>query len=257
MRILTLNIRGNNGVGRARRGRLIDAIAALEPDVVALQEVAWRGGLHDDLARRLAERGWAHAAYSGDVGSRDKRYGNLIAARWPVQAAAPSWVEGVPWPQSLLRAQMEHPDGAFDVIAAHIPNGSSNGCPSDGFASASWLMGQFVTEPGSLGRVLLAVAVTVIALVICAPLAITGYYAWTGYRWTRVSGLIGAAVSFGALTLVPSAWAAIPLAAVAAGLLWLPAATRYFAAWTARRHPAEVFAPPTTDVYYGPLPRYR
>lgn len=127
----------------------------------------------------------------------------------------------------------------------------------DGFASASWLMGQFVTEPGSLGRVLLAVAVTVIALVICAPLAITGYYAWTGYRWTRVSGLIGVAVSFGALTLVPPAWAAIPLAAVAAGLLWLPAATRYFAAWTARRHPAEVFAPPTTDVYYGPLPRYR
>lgn len=127
----------------------------------------------------------------------------------------------------------------------------------DGFASASWLMGQFVTEPGSLGRVLLAVAVTVIALVICAPLAITGYYAWTGYRWTRVSGLIGVAVSFGALTLVPPAWAAIPLATVAAGLLWLPAATRYFAAWTARRHPAEVFAPPTTDVYYGPLPRYR
>lgn len=127
----------------------------------------------------------------------------------------------------------------------------------DGFASASWLMGQFVTEPGSLGRVLLAVAVTVIALVVCAPPAITGYYAWTGYRWTRVSGLIGAAVSFGALTLVPPAWAAIPLAAVAAGLLWLPAATRYFAAWTARRHPAEVFAPPTTDVYYGPLPRYR
>lgn len=127
----------------------------------------------------------------------------------------------------------------------------------DGFASASWLMGQFVTEPGSLGRVLLAVAVTVIALVVCAPLAITGYYAWTGYRWTRVSGLIGAAVSFGALTLVSPAWAAIPLAAVAAGLLWLPAATRYFAAWTARRHPAEVFAPPTTDVYYGPLPRYR
>lgn len=127
----------------------------------------------------------------------------------------------------------------------------------DGFASASWLMGQFVTEPGSLGRVLLAVAVTVIALVVCAPLAITGYYAWTGYRWTRVSGLIGVAVSFGALTLVPPAWAAIPLAAVAAGLLWLPAATRYFAAWTARRHPAEVFAPPTTDVYYGPLPRYR
>ncbi len=127
MRILTLNIRGNNGVGRARRGRLVDAIAELEPDVIALQEVAWRGGLHDDLTQRLAARGWAHAAYSGDVGSSDKHYGNLIAARWQVAAAAPSWVEDVPWPQSLLRAQVSHPDGTFDVIAAHIPNGSGNG----------------------------------------------------------------------------------------------------------------------------------
>ena len=129
--------------------------------------------------------------------------------------------------------------------------------PKENFANASWLMGQFVTEPGSIGRVLLAVAVTVITLLIAVPLAITGYYAWAGYRWSRISGLIGAVLSFGALTLNVYAWSTIPLAAVAAGLLWLPPASRYFLAWRARRHPQEVFAPPTVDVFYGPLPKYR
>lgn len=129
--------------------------------------------------------------------------------------------------------------------------------PKENFANASWLMGRFVTEPGSAARVLLAVAVTVIALLIAVPLAITGYYAWAGYRWSRVSGIIGAALSFGALTLNVYAWSTIPLAVVAAGLLWLPASSRYFLAWHARRHPQQAFAPPTVDVFYGPLPKYR
>ncbi|PKQ22609.1 MAG: hypothetical protein CVT65_12550 [Actinobacteria bacterium HGW-Actinobacteria-5] len=129
--------------------------------------------------------------------------------------------------------------------------------PRDNFPNASWLMGQFVTEPGSTGRVLLAVAVTVITLLITVPLAITGYYAWAGYRWSRISGTIAAALSLGALTLNLYAWSAIPLAVVAAVLLWLPPASRYFLAWWVRRHPQQVFAPPTVDVFYGPLPRYR
>lgn len=125
------------------------------------------------------------------------------------------------------------------------------------FAEASWLMGQFVTEPGSLGRVLLAVAVTVITLGMAVPLAITGYYAWAGYRWTRVAGSIAAALSLGALTLNVWAWPAIGFAGIAAGLLWTPAAAAYSLAWHARRHPAEVFAPPVAEVTYGPLPKYR
>lgn len=129
--------------------------------------------------------------------------------------------------------------------------------PKENFANASWLMGQFVTEPGSLERVLLAVAVTVITLLIAVPLAITGYYAWAGYRWTRISGLIGAALSLGALTLNLYAWPTIVWAVAGTVLLWTPSASRYFLAWRARRHPEQVFAPPTTNVYYGPLPRYR
>lgn len=129
--------------------------------------------------------------------------------------------------------------------------------PPENFAGASWLMGQFPSAPGSLERVLLAVAVTTIGLIIATTNAIVGYYAWTGYRWTRIAGLISAGLSFGALVLNPVAWAAIPLAVVGAGLLWLPIAGRFFTAWQARRHPAQVFSPPVTDVYYGPLPRYR
>lgn len=125
------------------------------------------------------------------------------------------------------------------------------------FPLASWLMGQFVTEPGSLERVLLAVSVTVVAVIIGTANAIVGYYAFTGYRWTRIAGLISAALTFGALVLNQLGWYAIPAAVVGAGLLWLPPAKAFFTAWTARRHPQQVFAPPTVDVVYGPLPRYR
>ena len=129
--------------------------------------------------------------------------------------------------------------------------------PPDNFARASWLMAQFETAPGSLDRVLLAVAVTVVGLVVGTTNAIVGYYAWAGYGWTRIAGLISAALSFSALLLNPLAWAAVPLAVIGAGLLWLPPARRFSIAWHARRHPQQEFSPPVTDVYYGPLPRYR
>lgn len=124
------------------------------------------------------------------------------------------------------------------------------------FAQASWLMGQVVTAPGSLERILLSVAVTVIALVAGIGNAIVGYYAWTGYRWTRIAGLISAALTCGVLALNPPAWPAVPLAVAGAGLLWLPRAGAYFTAWQARRHPEQVFAPPTVGVVYGPVPRF-
>lgn len=125
------------------------------------------------------------------------------------------------------------------------------------FANASWLMGQFVTTPGSLERVLLSVGVTVIGLVIGTTNAIVGYYAWVGYRWTRIAAPISAGLTVSALVLNPLAWAAIPAAIVGAGLLWLPPSARFFRTWQGRRHPGQAFAPPVVDVYYGPLPRYR
>lgn len=125
------------------------------------------------------------------------------------------------------------------------------------FAGASWLTGQFGEHPGILTQVLLSIGITAVALVIGVANAITGYYAWSGYDWTRIAGIVSGVVSFAVLLFNPVGWAAIPLALLGAGLLWLPSSRTYFAAWTARRHPGVDFAPPVEQVVYGPLPRYR
>lgn len=128
---------------------------------------------------------------------------------------------------------------------------------SSTFTQASWLMAQFDTEPGSLERVLLAVAVTLIVLLIGIACAITGYYAYDGRRWTRWSALIALALSAMALMLNPLALGAIGLAAIAAGAVWLPVSGRYFETWRAARHHEPVFSEPPDRIHYGPLPRYR
>ena len=125
MRVLTWNIHGNNGIGGARRQRVVAAIVASEADIVLLQEVAWNKGLHEDLQTRLSNEGLPHFAYSGRVGSADKRYGNVIAARFPLEEL-PIEAEP-PWAQSLLAADVDSPLGKIEVVCAHIPNGSANG----------------------------------------------------------------------------------------------------------------------------------
>jgi hypothetical protein len=124
------------------------------------------------------------------------------------------------------------------------------------FGHASWLTAQF-EKPTVLTQVLLVAGITAAALLVTIGTVITGYYAWFGYRWTRIAGIITAALSLLTLLLNPIGWPAIPLAALGAGLLWLPAATAHFQAWQAHRHPDIPFAPPVTSVNYGPLPRYR
>ena len=118
-------------------------------------------------------------------------------------------------------------------------------------------MGQFVTEPGSLERVLLAVAVTVIGIIIGVAECHRRVLRLDRLPVDRIAGIISAVLTFGALVLNQLGWYAIPAGVIGAGLLWLPQANGFFIAWQARRHPGQVFAPPTVDVIYGPLPRYR
>ncbi len=125
MRVLSWNIQGNNGIGAKRFHRVVNAIADDGADLVLLQEVAWRGGLHERLRDALAEMGFVGFAYSGVVGSADKRYGNVTVARWPVTQV--HGLDDAPWPQSLLTTVVESPVGEVEVTNAHIPNGSGNG----------------------------------------------------------------------------------------------------------------------------------
>jgi hypothetical protein len=125
------------------------------------------------------------------------------------------------------------------------------------FTRAAWLLGQLGEQPGILTQVLASIGLTLVALVIGIANAITGYYAWSGYDWTRISGIVSGVLSFAVLLFNPVGWAAIPLSVLGAGLLWLPSSRAFFSAWNARRHPGVEFAPPVEQVFYGPLPRYR
>lgn len=147
--------------------------------------------------------------------------------------------------------------GVAVLLVYWVAAGPELGVELDRFGEASVLMGLWHTQPGSVWRVLLAIAVTVVAIVVAGVTSVVGYYSYAGYRWTRLGGLVAFGVSCLALLLNQLAWAALPLAALGAGLLWLPSTDRYFAAWHARRHPEPVYAPPVAAVHYGPLPRYR
>ena len=125
------------------------------------------------------------------------------------------------------------------------------------FADAAWLNGVVPTEPGALLRVLMVTALFAATLVIGAGAIIAGHYAWRGYRWARWAGVAAAGASLLALLINWVAWIGIPLLVVAAILLWTPPARRWFDRWHLRRHPAPVAVEPRTDVFYGPLPRYR
>lgn len=125
----------------------------------------------------------------------------------------------------------------------------------ESYGTAAWLFAQF-TEPSTLAQVGLVTAVTATTLIAAAAASITGFYAWWGYSWTKISGIVAAATSLLALLLNPVGWAAIPLAWASAVLLWLPGATTFFAAWQRHRHPDPDFHPPLEAVQYGPLPKY-
>lgn len=125
------------------------------------------------------------------------------------------------------------------------------------FAEAAWLNGVVGTEPGSLARVLLVVALFVATLLVGAAAIIAGHYAWRGFRWSRWAGVVAAVASLLSLLLNWVAWLGIAPIVAGAALLWTPPVRAWFDRWWLRRHPAAPVVEAPTNVYYGPLPRYQ
>ena len=129
MRLLTWNTRA--GGGKTRRPRQIDEIATLDADVVALQEVtrgsvdAYREGLQRiGLEFVLDSFGLAP---EHQVLVRARRYGQVIASRWPLTAIAPAEFN-VPWQERVLSCLVDVPTlGRVELHNTHVPPGSSNG----------------------------------------------------------------------------------------------------------------------------------
>lgn len=123
MRLLTWNLNG-----RRRIERQATAVAAREPDFIALQELtgnsvpSWRAALTDSGLVHVIDS-FDHAPSWSADGPR--RYGLLIGSRFPllhVQSKHP-----VPWPERLLTALVTTPSGSINLHTTHIPPGSSNG----------------------------------------------------------------------------------------------------------------------------------
>jgi exonuclease III len=101
----------------------VTAIAERHPDIVALQEV--RPSTAPQLLDALADHGLPYGLETASA-ARDagRRYGVLLASRWPLESQ-PELV--IPYVERVLSALVTSPWGAIEIHTAHIPPGEGNG----------------------------------------------------------------------------------------------------------------------------------
>ena len=107
---------------------MIAAVAARDPDILALQEVTPSSA--ETLGTELPKISLPHVLASFVVApaweaAAPRRCGLVIASRWP--AASRTFDSGAPWPERILSGELASPAGAFTLHTTHIPPGSSNG----------------------------------------------------------------------------------------------------------------------------------
>lgn len=124
-RVGTWNVRAIRGFPPARASRVRDALARHAPDLMMLQEVSTATATADQVRDVLDDVGLTHQYYSGRPQAETKRYGNVIASRWPLLPI--EWPIATRWPQLIAAAGLATPDGVMTVVGTHIPNGSGNG----------------------------------------------------------------------------------------------------------------------------------
>lgn len=148
LRVLSWNLHANCGIRSARLDRVIAAITTFGPDILLLQEVSGRGGVPERIRSQLAVEGW----YFSGIEASDKKYGNVIASRYPVRARHYVTSPLAPWPQLLAYATVEVPTGPIEVVSAHMPNGSEHGWKKiETFEALASMLGQVAGRPWILG----------------------------------------------------------------------------------------------------------
>lgn len=101
----------------------VAALAARNPDIVALQEV--RPSTAPRLVEALRDAGLPYALESATRARvHDRRYGVLLASRWPL---TPLPEMDIPYQERALSAVAATPWGAVELHTAHIPPGEGNG----------------------------------------------------------------------------------------------------------------------------------
>lgn len=115
MTLLTWNIRHGGG---ARLGRIVEEIAAYDPDVVALTEYRARPGR--ELCAAMRERGWR---FSETTDPGDNENGIAVFSRAPVERRRPCPAA----PEHRLRwLDIDLPEYGLGVAVLHIPAAGSS-----------------------------------------------------------------------------------------------------------------------------------
>jgi beta-glucosidase len=125
--VATLNLYHDRDDWPRRRGPIVQALAALQPDVIALQEVLQHEALPNqamDLAEALGYR--AHFV-STDAPGQARRYGNAILTRLPVIARGEHALEPHADSRTVASVRVRTPGGAVTVLATHLHAGEFGG----------------------------------------------------------------------------------------------------------------------------------
>jgi endonuclease/exonuclease/phosphatase family metal-dependent hydrolase len=150
MRLASWNVAGKiDGPRAARLSAQAQAIASEGPDVVALQEVTrvsdpqWRAA--------LARLGLPHVMSTTCLLGPDRRYANLLAARWPLQPLTSRPDPDNDFPEKLLTPRVQPPSAIpVDVHVFHAPTGVGSGW---GKVRALEGLHRRITEPSATPRI--------------------------------------------------------------------------------------------------------
>jgi endonuclease/exonuclease/phosphatase family metal-dependent hydrolase len=133
VRVATLNCWNVSEPFDERMALIRAELAALAPDVVALQEIVVRRDGFDQGAVILADLGyeWVFGpAFRWDEddlllpldSGRGDAFGNLVASRWPIRASMLRALPGVETNErrSVLAVRIEAPTGTLPVLTTHL-----------------------------------------------------------------------------------------------------------------------------------------
>src|SRR3954471_1256566 len=151
LRVATYNVHGCRGTDRRRsETRIAEVIAALDVDVVGLQELDLNrrrsGGVDQGLVI-ATELGW-HWLFHPALVRADELYGNAVLSRYPLRLQQAKELPSVttalcPETRGAIWAEIETPAGAVQLINAHLGLGRRE----------RWMQSQLLAGPEWLGRV--------------------------------------------------------------------------------------------------------
>jgi endonuclease/exonuclease/phosphatase family metal-dependent hydrolase len=123
IRVLTWNVHGGLGLDGVRDfSRIVDYIAAIDADIVALQEVDGRNRAGRSLPMTIIRDRLGHEGITAStITARDGDYGHVLLCRWPlVEAVTHDLSMSRFEPRCAVAATAKTPAGDLRVIATHL-----------------------------------------------------------------------------------------------------------------------------------------